>query len=154
MPSTAGFSQSLVAAEAAGVAATASVTAYATETAAASTELGVMMQLMAAKYLAAHASIPFTGFAIGSGFASAGAGLVQSMRALATFAEGGLAYGPTLGLFGEYAGASHNPEVVAPLDKLRDYVQPEQMSGDVRFIIDGDKLVGILNKRNRHTSRT
>ena len=138
----------------AGEAATANVAAAAVETAAASTELGVMMQLMTAKYLAAHASIPFAGFAIGSGFAAAGAGLVQSMRAIAAFAEGGIAYGPTLGLFGEYPGARSNPEVVAPLDKLRDYVQPEQMSGDVRFIIDGDKLVGILNKRNRHTSRT
>ena len=35
------------------------------------------------------------------------------------FAEGGLVYGPTLGLVGEYPGARNNPEVIAPLDKLR-----------------------------------
>ena len=35
------------------------------------------------------------------------------------FAEGGLVYGPTMGLVGEYPGARTNPEVIAPLDKLR-----------------------------------
>ena len=35
------------------------------------------------------------------------------------FAEGGLVYGPTMGLVGEYPGAKTNPEVIAPLDKLR-----------------------------------
>ena len=35
------------------------------------------------------------------------------------FAEGGIVSGPTLGLVGEYPGAKTNPEVIAPLDKLR-----------------------------------
>jgi phage tail protein X len=35
-------------------------------------------------------------------------------------AQGGLAYGPTNALIGEYAGAGSNPEVIAPLDKLKD----------------------------------
>lgn len=39
---------------------------------------------------------------------------------LPRFAKGGLVYGPTVGLMGEYPGARRNPEVVAPLDKLRD----------------------------------
>jgi len=34
------------------------------------------------------------------------------------FANGGIISGPTVGLMGEYAGASSNPEVVAPLNKL------------------------------------
>jgi len=34
------------------------------------------------------------------------------------FANGGVVSGPTNALIGEYAGASNNPEVVAPLDKL------------------------------------
>lgn len=33
-------------------------------------------------------------------------------------ASGGIAYGPTLTMVGEYSGASTNPEVVAPLNKL------------------------------------
>lgn len=41
------------------------------------------------------------------------------------FANGGVIYGPTLGLMGEYAGAKNDPEVVAPLSKLK------QILGDV-----------------------
>lgn len=36
------------------------------------------------------------------------------------FANGGIVSGPTLGLMGEYAGARSNPEVIAPLSKLKD----------------------------------
>jgi hypothetical protein len=39
--------------------------------------------------------------------------------AVAAFANGGIVSGPTLGLMGEYAGAKSNPEVIAPLDKLK-----------------------------------
>ena len=39
--------------------------------------------------------------------------------ALPAFAEGGIVSGPTMGLIGEYPGAKTNPEVIAPLDKLR-----------------------------------
>lgn len=35
------------------------------------------------------------------------------------FANGGIISGPTVGLMGEYAGARSNPEVVAPLNKLK-----------------------------------
>ena len=38
---------------------------------------------------------------------------------LPEFKDGGIVSGPTLGLVGEYPGASTNPEVIAPLDKLR-----------------------------------
>ena len=38
---------------------------------------------------------------------------------VAAFAEGGIVSGPTMGLVGEYPGAKTNPEVIAPLDKLR-----------------------------------
>lgn len=81
------------------------------------------MELAAAEYVAAHASIPFAGFGIASGFIASATALVQSMNAI-PFAEGGIVSGPTLGLIGEYAGASHNPEIVAPLSKLSDILQP------------------------------
>jgi hypothetical protein len=38
------------------------------------------------------------------------------------FASGGIVYGPTNALIGEYAGARSNPEVVAPLDKLQSII--------------------------------
>ena len=41
---------------------------------------------------------------------------------ISEFAKGGIVSGPTLGLIGEYQGARNNPEVVAPLDRLRDLI--------------------------------
>jgi len=52
---------------------------------------------------------------VASGIALVG-GLFSAIPA---FADGGIVSGPTLGLVGEYPGASTNPEVIAPLDKLR-----------------------------------
>lgn len=75
------------------------------------------------------------------------ASVIAAILAIPKFADGGLAYGPTLGMFGEYAGASNNPEVVAPLDKLRSMLEPSDgFSGKVRFEIAGRTLVGILEK--------
>jgi len=47
------------------------------------------------------------------------------------FANGGIISGPTLGLMGEYAGASNNPEVVAPLNKLRDLLPQGQSNVNI-----------------------
>lgn len=50
----------------------------------------------------------------------AGLSLVEGfLNAATAFANGGIVSGPTLGLVGEYPGARTNPEVIAPLDKLR-----------------------------------
>ena len=69
------------------------------------------------------------------------------------FADGGIVSGPTYALVGEYPGAHNNPEVIAPLDKLRSMIQPasgnNQMSGEVTFRIEGRHLLGILNKEHR-----
>lgn len=84
------------------------------------------------------------------------AGVLASFAAIPKFADGGIAYGPTLGLFGEYTGASNNPEVVAPLDRLRSLINPAGgvMAGRVEFVIDGRRLVGVLNNVNRYNERT
>jgi hypothetical protein len=110
-------------------------------------------ELAAAEYMAAHAYIPFAGFGIGLGF-------TESMLAVVTaagipmLAEGGIASGPTLAMVGEYAGATGNPEVIAPLDKLRTLLQPQSEGiGKVEFEIKGRNLVGILTKETRLNSR-
>lgn len=75
------------------------------------------------------------------------ASVIAALAAVPKFAAGGLAYGPTLGLFGEYPGAARNPEVVAPLDRLRTLLRtPEESFGQVEFEIRGDRLVGVLNR--------
>lgn len=63
------------------------------------------------------------------------------------FANGGVVFGPTLGLMGEYGGASRNPEVVAPLNKLQGMIgSQESMGGEVVFRISGTDLYGVLER--------
>ena len=116
------------------------------------------MELAAAAYMAAHASIPFVGFALGAGFTSAAETLVKSVgKTMATpFANGGIVSGPTVGLIGEYAGASNNPEVVAPLDKLRNLIRPASqpviVGGTLRA--SGRDLVCVLANETRITGKS
>jgi len=107
------------------------------------------MELASAMYFAAHASIPFAGFGIATGFINAAIAMVQGIG-LMPFAKGGVVSGPTFALVGEYAGASNNPEVIAPLDKLRSMIQPAggMDLSKVEFEIKGRTLVGILAKEN------
>lgn len=112
------------------------------------------MELAAAMFFAAHASIPFVGFGIASGFVSAATAMVEAIGVM-PFAKGGVVSGPTLALVGEYAGASNNPEVIAPLDKLRSMIQPQGgIGGNVRFEIEGRKLVGVISNTTRVAAKS
>lgn len=112
------------------------------------------MELAAAMFFAAHASIPFVGFGIASGFVSAATAMVEAIGVM-PFAKGGVVSGPTLALVGEYAGASNNPEVIAPLDKLRSMIQPQGGIGaNVRFEIEGRKLVGVISNTTRVAAKS
>ena len=132
--------------------ATTAVATSAAETAAATTATTAYVAEAAAKTMSAHAGIPWVGIAIGAGMIAA---MVGIMLGLPKFADGGIAYGPTLGLFGEYSGAQNNPEVVAPLNKLRSLIEPAGgVYDDVVFRIEGRTLVGLLNKTNKTRNRT
>ena len=90
------------------------------------------------------------------GWLGVGAAIAATLAAVASipkFANGAIAYGPTLGLFGEYAGASNNPEVVAPLDKLQSMISTDGGFGKVEFEIEGRVLKGILKKIDKIDSR-
>lgn len=108
--------------------------------------------LTAAKAAASAADVPIIGYiAAGAAIAS----VLASFAALPKFAEGGIAYGPTVGLFGEYPGAANNPEVVAPLNKLQSLIEPawSGMPDSLITRISGRDLEIILRKRNRFKSR-
>lgn len=93
----------------------------------------------------AMANIPWVGPALAI---AAVASVLASLASLPKFASGALIYGPTVGLVGEYAGASNNPEVIAPLNKLRGILGEGRGRSEVKFRIEGRELVGILNKQN------
>lgn len=112
-------------------------------------------ELAAAKYMAAHAAIPFAGYGIAAGFVAAMMATVAA-AGVPMLANGGLATGPTLAMVGEYAGASGNPEVIAPLDKLRSLLPEPQEVGmaNLEFRIKGEDLVAIYNRRTNKVRRS
>jgi len=72
--------------------------------------------------------------------AGAAAGLARTAfnSLIPAFAHGGLVSGPTMGLVGEGAGTSAaNPEVIAPLDKLKTMIG----QGNQNIVVTG-KIVG------------
>lgn len=133
---------------------TANVAASAAQIVANKLETASWAELAAAMTFAAHAYIPFAGTAIAAGMIAAQQAMIIA-AGIPKYEKGALAYGPTLGIFGEYAGASHNPEVVAPLDKLRSMIEPSGgISGEVEFVIKGRRLVGLLQKENKLSQRS
>jgi len=65
------------------------------------------------------------------------------------FADGGLVYGPTTALIGEGVGTTaSNPEVVAPLDKLKQYMG----GGNQNIIVEGVLKGNDIYLSNRNTS--
>ncbi len=81
--------------------------------------------------------------------------VTAAVASIPKYAEGGIAFGKTVGMFGEYSGVQHNPEVVAPLDRLKSLLGTDGGGGgQVSFRIEGRTLVGILEKENQRTRRT
>lgn len=109
------------------------------------------LELAAAKIFASNASLNV--FGIGKSVAEVATMMstVMSTKA-AALATGGIVSGPTLAYVGEYAGARNNPEVIAPLNKLRSMLKgPGTM--DVEFRLKGKDLVGSVANTTRLSSR-
>lgn len=99
---------------------------------------------------------PFLAIAGGVALIAA-AGVAKSMaqKGVTPFADGGIVSGPTLGLVGEYPGASTNPEVIAPLDKLKSLIGG---GGDGSGFIAETRISGrdlsiVLNRYNKDNAR-
>lgn len=123
---------------------------------AAKAEAMAYRELAASEFMAAHAYIPFAGAGIAAGFIGMMQGIVGSV-AVTPFANGGLLYGPTLALMGEYAGAKSNPEVVAPLDKLKSLIGDSGAVAGVRMethVRGRDIVVALANETRINRKRT
>lgn len=89
--------------------------------------------------------------AIAAGVAAIAAGTAMKNNAakrnpIKKFADGGIISGPTMGLMGEYPGARTNPEVVAPLDKLKDMIGG---GGGGTFMLRGQDLLLSVNRAQK-----
>jgi hypothetical protein len=88
---------------------------------------------------------PTEAFKLFGSLVSQGMGLGKNLFETKKFADGGIVSGPTYGLMGEYPGAKHNPEVVAPLDKLKSMIGG---GGNGEFVLRGNDLVLALQRSN------
>jgi hypothetical protein len=79
------------------------------------------------------------------GLFSQGMGLGKNLFAEPT-ANGGVFSGPSYRLVGEYPGAKTNPEVVAPLDKLKSMMGGGSGSGE--FVLRGNDLILAIQRSN------
>ena len=67
-----------------------------------------------------------------------------------TMASGGIAYGITSAIIGEYAGASSNPEVVAPLSKLQGILESSgTVSKDTMTRDQANTMIQLLQRIER-----
>ena len=114
-------------------------------------QIGTHLVLVSKLFLAVKALFASGGllapFMIPIGIAAIAAGValnsaISKKQNVKAFASGGIVSGPTMGLIGEYPGAKSNPEVVAPLDKLKDMLG----GGGGSFVLRGSDLVLALNR--------
>jgi hypothetical protein len=101
---------------------------------------------------------PVGGLALGIGLVAIGQIMKNVGASIPKFADGGIVSGPTLGLMGEYAGAKSNPEVIAPLSKLKDLIKGSSNTSNVNvtgmFRVQGTDLVLALEREYRSQGRT
>jgi hypothetical protein len=90
------------------------------------------------------------------GFSKIFSGLIGSSFGIKPFAAGGLVYGPTLGLVGEGSGTSRsNPEVIAPLDKLKNYISGASnggfANGQLVSVVRGKDIALVYERFNGYS---
>ena len=82
--------------------------------------------------------------------------LFNFINGVTPFADGGIVYGPTLSIMGEYAGARSNPEVIAPLNKLKSIIGDDGSTGGhlVGRIRGRDIIMAIANETRINRRKT
>ena len=136
-------------------------TAAAADTVSTKVEAMAYRELAASEFMAAHAYIPFVGAGIAEGFIAQMLATVGAVAAT-PFANGGIVYGPTIALTGEYAGASSNPEVIAPLSKLKDIIAGKghyvEVVGDnrtIKAVVKGQDIeIALANTTRIHRKKS
>ena len=136
-------------------------TAAAADTVSTKVEAMAYRELAASEFMAAHAGIPFVGAEIAEGFIAQMLATVGAVAAT-PFANGGIVYGPTIALTGEYAGASSNPEVIAPLSKLKDIIAGKghyvEVVGDnrtIKAVVKGQDIeIALANTTRIHRKKS
>jgi tape measure domain-containing protein len=106
----------------------------------------------------ALASVPLSPFmvAIAPAIAAAAGGVAKSLImkiGAPKLAEGGLAYGPTMATVGDNRNARVDPEVIAPLSKLKSMMGDMGVGGSLETKISGNDLIILLNRSQKGLNR-
>ena len=100
---------------------------------------------------------PLAAFVLPALIAMAVGAVSSAMKKTKKFAKGGIISAPTMGLMGEYPGARSNPEVVAPLDRLKGLIgtnnRTQQVNVGGSFELRGQDLVVALERANSTRDR-
>lgn len=119
-----------------------------------------LMEAVAAAVADSFKKTGMFGLVIGAGVAAAtGAlfnGLMNKFTSAIPMANGAILHGPTNVLAGEYSGARNNPEVIAPLNKLKTMINPGggsvHVTGTIRA--EGNELLTVIENSERTRNRT
>ena len=106
----------------------------------------------------ALASVPLSPFmvAIAPAIAAAAGGVARSLImkiGAPKLAEGGLAFGPTMATVGDNRNARVDPEVIAPLSKLKSMMGDMGVGGSLETRISGNDLIILLNRSQKGLNR-
>ena len=100
---------------------------------------------------------PIAGLIAGAAMVTAASAAKAALQNATAFANGGIVSGPTYALVGEYAGAKSNPEVIAPLNKLRSLIEPARTGTEglrLETKIKGKDLYVALRSVEHEINRT
>jgi len=123
----------------------------------------MIMQLVKKMLAAAAAALILSALLPGMGATSFKGGGLDFKSIMGTFtgmkfANGGIVSSPTLGMVGEYSGARQNPEVIAPLDRLKsilgDSAGQRQVQVGGEFKLRGEDLLVSLERAEKQRNRT
>ena len=89
----------------------------------------------------------------GSGKAAKAMSFVTTFKDLIGMAQGGLAFGQTPVMVGDYSGVRSNPEVIAPLNKLKAMIDGGSQNVSGEFVLRGQDLVVALQRAERNRNR-
>jgi hypothetical protein len=121
-------------------------------------DLGKQMIAMSALFAVLKKAIaaisPVGSLLAGVGLIALG-GIIKNIKPKG-FAAGGLVFGPTLGLVGEGSGTSRsNPEVIAPLDKLKNYISGANnggfANGQLVSVVRGKDIALVYERFNGYS---
>ena len=118
--------------------------------------IGNLIRMFVAKALAGLPPTPFM-LAIAPAIAALAGNLGKSLImkiGAPKLAEGGLAYGPTMATVGDNRNARVDPEVIAPLSKLKNMLSDVGgMGGTLETRISGNDLIILLNRSQKTLNR-